>query len=113
MENIGLYLWGTISEGVVIAILFWLVMAVTIETTSKLGALRAALVSEAVGNLPYLFGEPALGPLGLTMTVLGGIVFVRVILQVGELTAMKAAYGVLTTYFMLVAVVACAPAGSF
>lgn len=113
MENIGLYIWGTISEGVVVAILFWLIMAVTIETTSQVGALRSALYAEAVGNLPYLWGESALGPVGLTMTLVGMAVFVRTILRVGELNALKAVYGVLTTYFMLVAVVSCAPNASF
>ena len=93
--------------------LFWLITAVTIETTSKLGALQAALYAEAFGNLPYLWGESALGPVGLTMTILGMALFVRMILRVGELNLLKSVYGVLTTYFMLVAVVSCAPNTAF
>ncbi|MEM7000455.1 MAG: hypothetical protein AAF529_06680 [Pseudomonadota bacterium] len=79
------------------------------EGTNLLGALRAGLISEAVANLPYLLGHDALSPISLAMMVVGAYVFVRSIDRVGELTAIKAWYGILMTYFMLVAVVSCAP----
>ena len=107
MTELGNYLWGVLSEGLVIGLLFWVLVYVTVESTSLYGALKAGLISEAIGNLPYLVGEDALGPVSLLMTVVAAVIFVRVILRVGELSALKATYGVLTTYFALVALVSC------
>jgi hypothetical protein len=45
------------------------------------------------------------------MTLLAGGIFVHIILRVGELTVGKTLLGLLMTYFFLVAIVACAPAG--
>lgn len=98
-----------VSEGVVIALFFWGILYVTVESSSLAGALRAGLISESLGNLPYLFGEPSLGPISLIMSLVGAVIFVLLILKVGELNLLKALYGILTTYFALVAVIACAP----
>lgn len=103
------YLWGVFSEGVVIGLLFWIILAATVTSSSLWVAVRAGLISEAVGNLPYLWGEPGLSPIGLIMALVGAVVFVRMVLKVGEITALQAVYGVVTTYFALVAVVACSP----
>lgn len=103
------YLWGTLSEGVVIGILFWLILYITVESSNGWAAVRAGIVSELIGNLPYLWGEPSLSPISLLMSLVGAVLFVRLILRVGELTPLKATYGIVTTYFALVAVVACSP----
>ena len=109
VDNVLTYLWGVLTEGALIALLFWGIMYITVESSSGIGALRAGLISEAVANLPYLFGQPAFNPITLGMTIVGAFIFVRVILRVGELNALKAWYGIMMTYFALVAVVACAP----
>ena len=51
------YLWGVFSEGAVIGLLFWVILKVTVESSSLWVALRAGVISEAVGNLPYLWGD--------------------------------------------------------
>ncbi|MEM9622024.1 MAG: hypothetical protein AAF993_10270 [Pseudomonadota bacterium] len=107
MSYIGQYLLGVVMEGLVFGFLFWVIAYITIESTSLRGALQAGLWSEALGNLPYLAGEPALSPPSIFMTFLAAILFVRLILRVGELTPGKAIYGTLTTYFVLTALVAC------
>ena len=109
MAELWAYAWGVFSEGIVIAFLFWGILYVTVESSSLGGAVRAGLISESIGNLPYLFGEAALGPVGLIMSLVGAVIFVRLILKVGELNLLKVIYGVLTTNFALVGVVACAP----
>ena len=107
MDVIGNYLWGTISEGLVVGGLFWVISFLVIESTSLRGALIAGLASEAIGNLPYLFGMPPLSPPSLLLAVVGGVIFVRLILRVGELTPMRAIFGTLMTYFALLAIVSC------
>jgi hypothetical protein len=91
-----------LSEGIVIAFLFWGILYVTVESSSLGGAVRAGLISESIGNLPYLFGEAGLGPVGLIMSLVEAEIFIRLIFKVGELNLLKAVYGVLTTYFALV-----------
>ena len=86
----------------------WCITYITIESTSLRGALRAGLISEAIGNIPYLFAVPAVSPPGIAMSLLAAFVFIRVILRVGELTPLKAGYGVGMTYFVLLAIVSCA-----
>jgi len=103
------YLWGVASEGLVVGMLFWVIMYLTVEGTSLIGALRAGLISEAVGNLPYLLGEGPTSPISIAMLAVGGYVFYNRIMRVGELTPLKAIYGLLMTYFALSALVACAP----
>ena len=61
MTEFGTYLWGVISEGALISFLFWIIVYLTVERTSLYVAIKAGLISEAIGNLPYLGGE---GPLG-------------------------------------------------
>ena len=102
------YILGVAGEGFLIAILFWSISYIVIESTSLRGALRAGLVSESIGNIPYLFGATALTAPALAMSVVGGIIFVRMILSIGELTLLKAIYGVSMTYFALIAIVSCA-----
>ncbi len=109
MEVLATYLWGVTSEGFFIGFVFWAIVYVSMERSSLGVAIRAGLISEAVGNLPYLFGEEALGPIGLVMSLVATVIFVRQILRAGELNLGVAAYGVLTTYFILVAVISCSP----
>ncbi|XOV84849.1 MAG: hypothetical protein ACFHXK_06935 [bacterium] len=107
MENFSTYLIGVALEGTLIGVLFWVITLITIESTSLSGALRAGLIAEAVGNLPYLWGLPAITPPGLLMSLVAAVIFVKLIVRVGELTAGKAFYGVAMTYFVLVALVTC------
>jgi hypothetical protein len=107
LAGIGTYLLSLLTEGVVIGMLFWAITYLTLESTSLSGALRAAFIAEAVGNLPYLFGTPGLSPPGIAMTMIAALIFWRLIIRIGELTPFKAAYGVSMTYFVLVALVAC------
>lgn len=103
------YLLGVLIEGLVIGALFWVITYLTVESTDLLAAVRSALIAETVGNLPYLFGVGALTPPGAIMAMVGMFVFVRLIVNVGELTWLTASYTTLMTYFALVAVVSCAP----
>ncbi len=104
---IGNYLLGVLLEGLVFGFLFWVITYITMESTSLYGALRAALIAESLGNLPYLAGEGAMSPPTLLMTAIAAWLFVRLILRVGELTLAKAIYGTAMTYFVLTALVAC------
>jgi hypothetical protein len=101
------YLSGVLIEGLLIGIVFWAITYVIMESTSLVGALRAGLVSELVGNIPYFWGLGATEPPSILMSVVAAIIFVRMIVRVGELTMAKAIYGTTMTYFVLVAVVAC------
>ena len=107
MAGLGTYLSGILLEGLLIGFLFWSITFITMESTSLSGALRAALIAEAVGNLPYLWQLPATSPSGMLMALVAAVVFVRLIMRVGELTAFKAVYGTAMTYFVLVAIVTC------
>ena len=102
------YIFGVVGEGLVIGILFWAIAYITIESTSLGGAVKAALISELIGNIPYLFGVEPLEAPAIMMALVAAIIFTRLILRVGELTPLKASYGVAMTYFVLIAVVSCA-----
>ena len=101
------YVLATVLEGLAFAFLFWTITYITIESTSLSVAVRAALIAELVGNLPYLAGLPALSGPGLAATLVAGILFCWLIIRVGEINFGKAIYGVATTYFVLVALVSC------
>ncbi len=101
------YLSGVVIEGVVIGVVFWVLTYLIMESTSLWGALRAALIAEVAGNVPYLFGLQPTDPLSLLATLVAAVIFVRLILRVGELTLARAVYGTTMTYFVLVAIVAC------
>ena len=103
------YVLGVGIEGMLLGFLFWLMTLIVLESTSLSGALKAGLVAEAVGNIPYLFGIPAISPPSIAMTVISVVVFVRMILRIGELTLARACVGTAMTYFGLVAIVACGP----
>lgn len=107
LAYVGDYLLGVVLEGLLFGFLFWVITYITIESTSLMAALRASVLAEALGNLPYLAGEPGLSPPSILMTLFAAILFVRLILRVGELTPGRAVYGTLTTYFVLTALVAC------
>ncbi len=109
MQVVWTYSTGVLLEGLLVGFAFWIITYVTLESTSLVAAVRAGLISEAVGNLGYLAGLGALDLPSLLMTLVGGALFVRVILRVGELTLAKAFLGISMTYFFLVALVACAP----
>lgn len=102
------YIFGVVGEGLVIGFLFYAITYITIESTSLGGAVKAALVSEAIGNIPYLFGVEPLETPSIAMALVAAVIFTRMILRVGELTPLKASYGVAMTYFVLIAVVSCA-----
>ena len=102
------YIFGVVGEGLVIGILFWAIAYITIESTSLGGAVKAALISELIGNIPYLFGVEPLEAPAIMMALVAAVIFTRLILRVGELTPLKASYGVAMTYFVLIAVVSCA-----
>ncbi len=105
--NIGQYFLNTLIEGAVIGFIFWILIYITFEGTSLWPSIRTGILSELIGNLPYLAAMPAFSPTGIFMTVLAAGIFVKLILEVGELTLGRAAYGILTTYFFLTAIVAC------
>lgn len=107
MDNVLTYLVGVITEGLLIGGLFWVITYIILESTSLFGALRTGLVAELIGNVHYLWGIPAVSPPGMVMTLLGMVVFVRLILSVGELTLGRALTGVTMTYFALIALVTC------
>ena len=107
LDNLLNYLMGVGLEGMLVGFLFWAITYMVLESTSLSGALKAGLISEAVGNIPYLFGIPAISPPSFAMTAIGVVVFVRMILRVGELTAARASVGTAMTYFALIAIVSC------
>ena len=107
MENLTTYLIGVALEGILLGVLFWVITLITVESTSLSGALRSGLIAEAVGNIPYLWGLPAITPPGMLMSLVAAVIFVKLIVRIGELTAGKAFYGVAMTYFVLVALVTC------
>lgn len=107
MDLLWNYLSGVLIEGLLIGMVFWAITYVIMESTSLYGALRAGLVSELVGNITYFWDIGATEPPSLLMSVVAAVIFVRMIIRVGELTMAKAIYGTTMTYFVLVAVVAC------
>lgn len=107
MDSLWSYLSSVLIEGLLIGAVFWAVTYIVMESTSIGGALRAGLVSELVGNIPYFWGLGATDPPSLVMSIIAAIIFVRMIVRVGELTVGRAIYGTTMTYFVLVAVVTC------
>ncbi|MEM7099589.1 MAG: hypothetical protein AAF541_15090 [Pseudomonadota bacterium] len=107
LSVIGNYLFSVIIEGLTLGFLFWAITYVTVESTSLSGAVKAGLVAEIVGNLPYLAGLPATSAPGVLTGFVSAILFCWLITRVGELTFGKAIYGVATTYFVLIAIVSC------
>lgn len=107
MAALGNYLSGVLIEGLLIGVIFWIITLITIESTSLWGAVRSAVLAETVGNISYLWGLPATSPPGILMSLLAAVIFVRLVLRIGELTPTKAVYGTAMTYFVLVALVTC------
>jgi hypothetical protein len=107
MSALASYISGVFLEGLLIGFIFWFVTYITIESSSLSGALRAGLMSEAIGNIPYLWGLPATSPPSMLMSLLAAIIFVRLIMRIGELNAFKAIYGIVMCYFILTALVTC------
>ena len=107
MSAVATYLSGIFLEGLLIGFIFWFITYITIESSSLSGALRAGLISEVVGNIPYLWGLPATSPPSMLMSLVAAVIFVRLILRIGELSAVKAIYGLVMCYFVLTALVTC------
>ena len=107
ISNIGDYLSSIFLEGLLFALLFWVVGYITVERSSLWIAIRASLLAEVIANLPYLAGVPASTPPGILMTLVGAVIFVRLVVRAGELSLGQTSYATLTSYFILVAVVAC------
>ena len=109
MSAVANYVSSIFIEGLVIGLVFWIIAYITIESTSLVGALRSSVVAETVGNTPYLWDLPGTSPPGILMSLVAAVIFVRLILRIGELTAIKATYGTAMTYFVLTALVTCSP----
>ena len=107
MSAVATYLSGIFLEGLLIGFIFWFITYITIESSSLSGALRAGLLSEVVGNIPYLWGLPATSPPSMLMSLVAAVIFVRLILRIGELSAAKSIYGLVMCYFILTALVTC------
>ena len=107
LSALGNYVSGVLAEGVLIGVIFWIITYITIESSSLWGAVASAITAEIVGNAPYLWGLPATSPPGMLMSLIAAMIFIRLILRVGELTLTKAVYGTSMTYFVLVALVTC------
>jgi hypothetical protein len=108
LDGVFEYLTSIFLEGIVIGFVFWMITYITIESTSLWGAVRASLIAETVGNIPYLWELPSTSAPAMAMSLVAAILFIRLILQVGELTVAKATYGTTMTYFVMVALVTCA-----
>ena len=108
MEPLANYISGVFIEGLLVGVMFWLITMITVESSSLWGAVRSAVLAETIGNIPYFWDLPATSPPGIAMTLVGAVIFVRLVLGIGELTPMKAVYGTAMTYFLLVALVTCA-----
>ena len=107
MDGVFQYLTSIVLEGILIGFVFWLITYITIESSSLWGAVRASLIAETVGNIPYLWELPSTSAPAMAMSLVAAVIFVRLVMRVGELTAAKAAYGTAMTYFVLVALVTC------
>ena len=107
MSALSNYLIGSITEGMVVGLVFWVITLITVEGTSFVGALRSALLAEFIGNLPYLAGLSALDPPTILPTLIAAVGFVRLVVKIGELTPFKATYGAVMTYFVLAALYTC------
>lgn len=90
-----------------IGLVFWIITYITVESTSLGGALRSGIIAEIVGNIPYLWGLPGISPPSILMSLVAAVIFVRLILRIGELTAFKAIYATAMSYFVLSALVTC------
>jgi hypothetical protein len=109
MAQIWAYVTGVLVEGIVVGIAFWVITYITLESSSFAAAVRAGIISEVVGNLTYLAGLGPMEPPSILMTLVGGALFVRIVLRAGELTPLQAVASLTMTYFFMVALVACAP----
>ena len=109
MAELWTYLYSVVLEGAAIGIVFWIICYITVESSSLWGAIRAAIIAELLGNIPYLWGLDATSGPGMICGLAAAVLFVYLIQRVGELTAMRAAYATAMTYFALVAIVACSP----
>ena len=108
MAGVFQYLSSIFLEGIVIGFVFWLITYITIESSSLWGAVRASLIAETVGNIPYLWELPSTSAPALAMSLVAAVLFIILIMRVGELSAAKATYGTAMTYFVMVALVTCA-----
>jgi len=108
MAGVFQYLSSIFLEGIVIGFVFWLITYITIESSSLWGAVRASLIAETVGNIPYLWELPSTSAPALAMSLVAAVLFISLIMRVGELSAAKATYGTAMTYFVMVALVTCA-----
>ena len=81
MSALSNYLIGSITEGIVVGLVFWVITLITVEGTSFVGALRSALLAEFIGNLPYLAGLSALDPPTILTTLIAAVVFVRLVVK--------------------------------
>ena len=108
MAGVFQYLSSIFIEGIVIGFVFWLITYITIESSSLWGAVRASLIAETVGNIPYLWELPSTSAPALAMSLVAAVLFIILIMRVGELSAAKATYGTAMTYFVMVALVTCA-----
>lgn len=108
MAGVFQYLTSIFLEGIVIGFVFWLITYITIESSSLWGAVRASLIAETVGNIPYLWELPPTSAPALAMSLVAAVLFIILIMRVGELSGAKATYGTAMTYFVMVALVTCA-----
>ncbi|MEM7079409.1 MAG: hypothetical protein AAF513_12345 [Pseudomonadota bacterium] len=108
MDMLWDYLQAVFMEGLIIGAVFWSLVYVVVGSSSFVAALRSAFIAEAIGNLPYFWGITSTEPPNLLMGLVGAIIFVRLIVRVGELTMTQTIYGTTMTYFFLVALTACA-----
>ena len=108
MAGVFQYLSSIFLEGIVIGFVFWLITYITIESSSLWGAVRASLIAETVGNIPYLWELPSTSAPALAMSLVAAVLFISLIMRVGELSVAKAIYGTAMTYFVMVALVTCA-----
>lgn len=101
------YLLAVAMEGVIIGTVFWSLIYVVVGSSSFSAALRSALIAELIGNVTYFWGITTLEVPSLLTGLLGALIFVRLIVRVGELTLAQTLYGTTMTYFFLVALSAC------
>lgn len=104
-------LWNYISsvfiEGVLIGMVFWSITYITIASNSLWTAVRASVIAEAIGNLPYLAEIGPTEPPSILASLIAAFIFCNLILRADQLSVGHTIYGVCMTYFVLVAVVAC------
>ena len=107
MAAVASYITGVFLEGLLLGLIFWIMTYINIESSSLAGALRSSVIAEIVGNIPYLWGLPGTSPPSILMSLVAAVIFVRLIIRIGELSAGKAIYGTSMSYFFLAALVTC------